>query len=259
MSVFTEGNVTEQATQTESQTTETTSPQDSFVAKLVEAKGENWSNPEVLAKGKLEADTYIQQLESQLTQMREDLGKQDYAAKLLDQLQNKAADPTTAKPVMPNNNNDIGGTSEGNTNPSLSEEDLKSLVEQTLTAREKDSVVKQNLSFVDAELEKSFGTNAKATVQNKAKELGISIERMQEIAAESPNAFFSLIGEPKKSFNPMVQGSVRTEGVNMQTSAERNWSYYQNLRKSDRHTYYSPKIQQQLMEDKMRMGDKFGN
>lgn len=259
MSVFTEGNVTEQATQAEPQTTETTPPQESFVAKLVEAKGENWSNPEVLAKGKLEADTYIQQLETQLTQMREDLGKQDYAAKLLDQLQNKAADPTTAKPVMPNKNNDIGGTSEGNTNPSLSEEDLKSLVEQTLTAREKDSVVKQNLSFVDAELEKSFGTNAKATVQNKAKELGISIERMQEIAAESPNAFFSLIGEPKKSFNPMVQGSVRTEGVNMQTSAERNWSYYQNLRKSDRHTYYSPKIQQQLMEDKMRMGDKFGN
>ena len=191
--------------------------------------------------------------------MREDLSKQDYAKDLLEQLQNKAADPTTAKPVMPNNNNDIGGTSEGNTNPSLSEEDLKSLVEQTLTAREKDSVVKQNLSFVDAELEKSFGTNAKATVQNKAKELGISIERMQEIAAESPNAFFSLIGEPKKSFNPMVQGSVRTEGVNMQTSTERNWSYYQNLRKSDRHTYYSPKIQQQLMEDKMRMGDKFGN
>ena len=259
MSVFTEGNVTTQATQTEPQTTETAPPQDSFVAKLVEAKGENWGNPEVLAKGKLEADNYIQQLETQLTQMREDLGKQDYAAKLLDQLQNKAAEPTTANTVMPNNNNNIGGTSDGNTNPNLSEEDLKSLVEQTLTAREKDGLVKQNLAIVDQELEKSYGTEAKAKVQSKAQELGISLERMQEIAAESPNAFFSLIGEPKRSFNPMVQGSVRTEGVNMQTSAERNWSYYQNLRKSDRHTYYSPKIQQQLMEDKMRMGDKFGN
>ena len=258
MSVFTEGNVTTQATQTEPQTTETAPPQDSFVAKLVEAKGENWGNPEVLAKGKLEADNYIQQLETQLTQMREDLGKQDYAAKLLDQLQNKAAEPTTANAVMPNNNN-IGGTSDGNTNPNLSEEDLKSLVEQTLTAREKDGLVKQNLAIVDQELEKSYGTEAQAKVQSKAQELGISLERMQEIAAESPNAFFSLIGEPKKSFNPMVQGSVRTEGVNMQTSAERNWSYYQNLRKSDRHTYYSPKVQQQLMEDKMRMGDKFGN
>jgi hypothetical protein len=250
MSVFTEGAATTQSTQTEQVTTETSPPQESFVAKLVEAKGENWNNPEVLAKGKLEADGYIQQLESQLTQMREDLGKQDYAQKLLDQLQNKAADPTTAN---------TGGTSDGNTNPNLSEDDLKSLVEKTLSAREKDGLVKQNLSIVDQELEKSYGTEAKATVQKKADELGISIERMQEIAAESPNAFFSLIGEPKKTFNPMVQGSVRTEGVNMQSSTERNWAYYQNLRRTNKHEYYTPKVQQQLMEDKMRMGDGFGN
>jgi hypothetical protein len=258
MSVFTEGAATTQSTQTEQVTTETSPPQESFVAKLVEAKGENWNNPEVLAKGKLEADGYIQQLESQLTQMREDLGKQDYAQKLLDQLQNKAADPTTANAAMPNNNN-TGGTSDGNTNPNLSEDDLKSLVEKTLSAREKDGLVKQNLSIVDQELEKSYGTEAKATVQKKADELGISLERMQEIAAESPNAFFSLIGEPKKTFNPMVQGSVRTEGVNMQSSTERNWAYYQNLRRTNKHEYYTPKVQQQLMEDKMRMGDGFGN
>tara|TARA_R110000796_G_scaffold24700_1_gene70151 strand:- start:213 stop:992 length:780 start_codon:yes stop_codon:yes gene_type:complete len=259
MSVFTEGAATTQSTQTEQVTTETSPPQESFVAKLVEAKGENWNNPEVLAKGKLEADGYIQQLESQLTQMREDLGKQDYAQKLLDQLQNKAADPTTANAAMPNNNNNTGGTSDGNTNPNLSEDDLKSLVEKTLSAREKDGLVKQNLSIVDQELEKSYGTEAKATVQKKADELGISIERMQEIAAESPNAFFSLIGEPKKTFNPMVQGSVRTEGVNMKSSTERNWAYYQNLRRTNNHEYYTPKVQQQLMEDKMRMGDGFGN
>tara|TARA_R110000737_G_scaffold326745_3_gene340618 strand:+ start:285 stop:1058 length:774 start_codon:yes stop_codon:yes gene_type:complete len=257
MSVFTEGAATTQSTQTEQVTTETSPPQESFVAKLVEAKGENWNNPEVLAKGKLEADGYIQQLETQLTQMREDLGKQDYAQKLLDQLQNKAADPTTANAAMPNNN--TGGTSDGNTNPNLSEDDLKSLVEKTLSAREKDGLVKQNLSIVDQELEKSYGTEAKATVQKKADELGISIERMQEIAAESPNAFFSLIGEPKKTFNPMVQGSVRTEGVNMKSSTERNWAYYQNLRRTNKHDYYTPKVQQQLMEDKMRMGDGFGN
>jgi len=258
MSVFTEGAETTQTTQTEQVTTENSPPQDSFVAKLVEAKGENWQNPEVLAKGKLEADSYIQQLESQLTQMREDLGKQDYAQKLLDQLQNKAADTTTANAAMSNNNN-TGGTSDGNTNPNLSEDDLKSLVEKTLSAREKDGLVKQNLSIVDQELEKSYGTEAKATVQKKANELGISIERMQEIAAESPNAFFSLIGEPKKNFNPMVQGSVRTEGVNMQTSTERNWAHYQNLRRSNPNEYYTPKVQQQLMEDKMRLGDSFGN
>jgi hypothetical protein len=256
MSVFTEGTATEQTTQPEQQTTETTTPQESYVAKLVEAKGENWKDPEVLAKGKLEADTYISELERQLAQMREDLGKQDYAQKLLDQLQDKAAEPTTAKTVMPNNN--TGGTEEGNTNPNLSEDDLKSLVEKTLTAREQENTVKQNLALVDQELEKSFGTDAKATIQKKSEELGISLERMQEIAAESPSAFFALIGEPKKSFNPMVQGSVRTEGVNMQASADRNWQYYQKLRRENRNLYYTPKIQRQLMEDKARLGSKFG-
>ncbi len=256
MDVFTESSQTTDTTQPEQQTTESTPPQDSFVAKLVEAKGDNWKDPEVLAKGKLEADTYIQQLEGQLTQMREDLGKQDYAKNLLDQLQNKAAEPTTANTAMPNN--DTGGTSEGNTNPALSEEDLKSLVERTLTERDKESVVKQNLDLVNGELEKSYGTEANAKIQEKSKELGISLQRMQEIAAESPTAFFSLLGEAKKDFKPMVQGSVRTEGVNMQASTERDWSYYQKLRRENRNLYYTPKIQRQLMEDKSRLGSKFG-
>ncbi len=257
MSVFTEGAETEQSTQAEQQTTENTPPQDSFVAKLVEAKGENWKDPEVLAKGKLEADNYISELERQLNQMREDMAKQDYAKSLLDQLQNKAAEPTTANTAMPNNNN-TGGTEEGNTNPNLSEEDLKSLVEETLSAREQENTVKQNLAIVDQELEKSYGTEAKAIIQQKSEELGISLQRMQELAAESPSAFFSLIGEPKKSFNPMVQGSVRTEGVNMQASTDRNWDYYQKLRRENRNLYYTPKIQRQLMEDKARLGSKFG-
>ena len=256
MDVFSESGQTNDTTQPEIQATESTQPQDSFVQKLVEAKGENWKDPEVLAKGKLEADGYIQELETQLNSMREDLSKQDYAKSLLDQLQNKAAESTTANIAMPKNN--IGDTSDGNTNPNLSEEDLKSLVERTLTERDKDSVVKQNLNLVNEEMEKSYGTDASAKIQNKAKELGLTIERMQEIAAESPNAFFNLIGEPKKDFKPMVEGSVRTEGVNMQASNERDWSYYQNLRRDNRSLYYSPKIQRQLMEDKSRLGGKFG-
>ena len=257
MDVFSESSQTNDTTQPEIQATESTQPQDSFVQKLVEAKGDNWKDPEVLAKGKIEADGYIKELEGQLSNMREDLSKQDYAKDLLEQLQNKAADPTNAKNAMPNN--DTGGTSEGNTNPNLSEEDLKSLVERTLTERDKDSVVKQNLNLVNEEMEKSYGTDASAKIHDKAKELGLTIERMQEIAAESPTAFFNLIGEPKKDFKPMVQGSVRTEGVNMQVSTERNWAYYQKLRRENPNQYYTPKVQQSLMEDKVRMGERFGN
>lgn len=257
MSVFTESSPTTDTTQPELQATQETKPQESYVTKLTEAKGDNWKDPEVLAKGKIEADSHIQQLERQLSEMKEDLGKQDYSKQLLDELQNRAADPTTANNAMPNNNN--GGTVQENTNSNVSEADLKSLVERTLSERDRESVIKQNLSLVDQELESSFGTEALNRVKEKSKELGISMQRLQDVAAESPNAFFSLIGEPKKDFKPMVQGSVRTDSVNMQSSSERNWNYYQNLRRENRNLYYSSKIQQQILQDKQRLGEQFGN
>jgi len=254
--VFSDLAETKQPEQVTEQMTSETQPQESFVQKLVEAKGENWKDPEVLAKGKLEADGYIKTLEDQLAQMREDMKKQDYQAQILEQLQNKAAETTTAQTVTPNNN---GSTETQNTTASLSENDLESLVEKTLVKREQDSVIKQNLAQVDQELVNSFGTEAAAKVQEKAQELGMSLERLRDIAAESPSAFFTLIGQQQPTFSPMVQGSVRTEGVNMQASNTRDWQYYQKLRRENPNQYYSPKIQQQLIQDRMKMGDKFGN
>ena len=254
--VLTDLAATEQPTQVAEQTQTEAQPQESFLQKLVEAKGDNWSDPEVLAKGKLEADGYIKNLEDQIAQMREDMKKQDYQAQILEQLQNKAAETTTAQTATPNNN---GSTETQNTTASLSENDLESLVEKTLVKREQDSVIKQNLAQVDQELVNSFGTEAEATVRKKAEELGMSLSRLRDIAAESPTAFFSLIGQPQKTFSPMVQGSVRTEGVNMQASNTRDWNYYQKLRRENPNQYYSPKVQQQLIQDRMNMGDKFGN
>lgn len=256
MSVFSE-EAQPNAPQETEQTTETTEPTESYVAKLVEAKGENWKDPEVLAKGKLEADRYISELEAQMNQLREDLKKEDYAEKILQEIRNKATESNTVNQSLPNN--DTVGTAEDDTpQSSLSEEDLKSLVEKTLTEREVQNTVAQNLKVVDEELVKQYGTEAQKTIAKKSEELGISMDRMKEIASESPTAFFALIGEGKKNFNPMVNSSVRTEGVNLQPSTERDWNYYQKLRRENRDLYYTPKVQQQLMQDKLRLGEKFG-
>jgi len=261
MSIFDEAKSTDSQPQ-EQQTTETTQqetqPQASYLQKLVETRGENWKDPEVLAKGKMEADAYIKNLEDQLSQMRDDLGKQDYAAKLLQQLEGRASASTTDKPLE-SNTNTSGTVTEGHTNLAVSENDLKSLVEKTLTERELQATANQNISAVDSKLQDMYGTEASNVLLNKSKELGISLERMQNLASESPSAFFTLLGEKQESFKPMTQGSVRTDGVAMQSSAQRDWSYYQKLRRENRNEYYSPKVHQQLMEDKMRMGDKFGN
>lgn len=256
MSVFTETDQTTDVAQTTDEATETQT-EGSFLAKLVEAKGENWRDPEVLAKGKLESDNYIKELERQIAELKEDVTKEDYAEKILQTIREKAAASNTAFDSLPNKDN-VGTQETGTPQPNLSEEDLKSLVEKTLQERESKATVEQNLATVDAELSEKFGTEAATVVKNKAKELGMSLERLKEIAEESPTAFFALLGEQRKAFNPVVNGTVKTEGTNFTQNAERDWAYYQKLRKENKSLYYSPKTQQQLMADRLRLGDKFG-
>lgn len=256
MSIFTEDGQTTDNTQTQVEATQGET-QTSFLAQLVEAKGDNWKDPEVLAKGKLESDKYIQELERQIAELKEDVTKEDYAEKILQTIKEKAAASNTAPQSSPNNNN-VGTGQEGTPQPTLSEEDLKSLVEKTLAERETKATVEQNVATVEKELEAKYGTEAGSVVKAKAEELGISLARLGEIAQESPNAFFALIGEKRQPINPMVSGTVRTEGVNFTQSTDRDWAYYQKLRRENKSLYYTPKIQRQLMDDKKRLGDKFG-
>ena len=48
--VFTDSAATAQTEQNAEQTQTETAPQESFLQKLVEAKGENWKDPEVLSQ-----------------------------------------------------------------------------------------------------------------------------------------------------------------------------------------------------------------
>jgi hypothetical protein len=260
MTVFdeasTEQTQTPEATTTPDQTTTeetTTSP---YLSKIIQERGDNWKDPEVLAKGKLEADQHIKSLETQLAELREDLSKQDYASQLLKQLQDKAPESTEGNPEV---STDTSGGTEVNTRPSVSEEELASLVEKTLTERERKASVQQNVDTVDKALTEKYGTEANAIVTKKAEELGLSLSRMEEIASESPTAFMALVGEPAPKAPVFTEGSVRTEAVGQTSGGQRDWTYYQNLRRKDRTLYFSPKIQQQMMEDKQKLGDRFGN
>ena len=82
--VFTDAPATEQSNQNTDTTAQESQQESSYLQKIVEAKGDNWKDPEVLAKGKLEADGYIKNLEDQLSQMREDLKKQEYKTEVLE-------------------------------------------------------------------------------------------------------------------------------------------------------------------------------
>ncbi len=246
--------------QTKGQNTDQTNQaanQEDWLAKVVEAKGESFKDVQVLAKSKLESDAYIKQLEEQAKALREEVAKQDYSAELLKQLQNKAPNPTNGNPVVPKDNN--GSTNSGETKPEVSEDAVKALVEKALAERQQESAAKENARVVQEALVEKYGTEAKAHVEGKARELGISYDKLEALALESPNAFLTLIGEPKVAPKTIVSGTVNTQSLAQTNPNTRDWNYYQNIRRSNRSLYFSPAIQQQMFNDKLALGDKFGN
>lgn len=217
----------------------------SYVEALVKAKGDHWKDPEVMAKGKLEADDTIKELKQQLKELQE----ANASGKKLEDLVEQIEKATKSKP-----------NTESDTKTSVSEEDIQSLVEKTLTKKERESTAKQNLERVDSHLTEAFGDEAKSVVQKKAQELGMSIDRLRELASESPNAFLTLIGEKPKEPKVNTEGSIRTEGLKTNTSRDkRNHAYYQEMRRKNPQLFNSAATQNKMIQDRISLGDAFYN
>ena len=241
MSYFADPPTTEGSTTTQGET----SYQEHFIQQVVTEKGEQWSDPQTLAKGYVHAQKRIKELEEIASQSQ----KQDFAKELLEQLR-QAPSRETAEAVP---NTPTSG--EENTTPSP--EDIQSLIETKLTEREKTLSIQQNLSQADKLLEEAFGTEANATVTSKAKELGLTKERLTEIAGESPSAFMALMGEaPAKQTNTANTSSKNTASLDIK-SGERNKEYYSELRRKNPTLYMQPETQRQMLEDAERMGSAF--
>jgi hypothetical protein len=225
---------------------ETDDGNQSYVEALVKERGEQWKDPEVIAKGKREADKHIAELNKQL----EELKTQSESGKKIEDLLAKMEEATKSKT-----------TSESDTKTSVSEDDIQSLVEQTLTKRQQEERYKSNLEQVDSQLAEAFGDEAGSVVQKKAQELGMSMDKLKEIAAESPNAFLALVGEkPKEGQSMRTDSTIRTEGLNTDSSrGKRNNAYYQELRRKEPRTFNTAAIQNQMIEDRMKLGDAFYN
>lgn len=260
MSYFTDDNAGSNQTASGTENSQNTQDQnqEDWVAKVVAEKGDRFSSPQELAKSVLNGGTHIQNLERQIAELKEDLSKQEYAKTLLDQIKEQGK-PAGGEASTLSQSTTNTSTSNGDTTQGVSEDVLKGLIEATLVEREATNTATQNLQATDAKLKELYGTEVAAKMNEVSQSLGVSKEYMQEIASKSPTAFFKLVGEDVKTKVPSVpQGTLNTSTSFMnESTSERNWAYYQKLRRENSKLYYTPKIQNQLLADKVRLGDKF--
>jgi uncharacterized protein (DUF1810 family) len=103
----------------------------------------------------------------------------------------------------------------------LDAEAVAKLVSQTIERQEKEKTAKQNTQTVTTKMVEVFGPEAEKVFYQKAQEFGLSVEQVNALAAQSPQAVFNLYGigaatQPQGRFPAPSTGTVNTGGYQPQ-------------------------------------------
>jgi|TARA_R110000803_G_scaffold38016_3_gene82055 hypothetical protein len=220
------------------------------VAELV-GEGKKFATVEDLAKGKAEADVFIEQLKKEQAELRSDLDQRLSAQDLLDEIRKEREAQLHAS----------SAPAEGNTTPSLGQDDIASLVNSTIEQRETQQTADQNILTVDSKMKDLYGDKAQEMMLTKAAASNISVDFLKDIAAKSPNAFFNVLGlsDQRPATPTMTQGSVDTTGLTPKTTNGNSWSDFEVMRRENPKMYWKPETQIRLLKAKQEQGESFGN
>ena len=228
---------------------------DSYLAKLIEEKGENWKDPEVIAKGKYEADRFISDLKRQNEELRAELDRSAQVAELLETLKAQKKSPDAGGEPITSDQRETDHTDQV-----IDEDKIRALIESRMSERESQTTQQKNIQTVEAELDRRFGDSASSVLRRQAAELEMTVEEARELAATKPKAFFRLMGldsDANKGGAKLVGGGNRSEAT-FNSGPVRDWEYYQKLRREKKSYYFSPSVQRQMMQDREALGERFG-
>lgn len=223
-----------------------------YLAELV-GEGKKFKTPHELAKGKAEADRYIELLKQQNAQLQQEVNTRTSldSFKTILEGSRQPAEPVNPAPVTPDDA------------LRLDETRLEQLVQNLLAKQEAQRAQESNSQKVSRVLEENFGQSAQQVINQKAKDLGMSLEALKSLSTQAPNAFFALVGAQEGNQRPVLGGAVPRSSVSMgdpTAHAARGKSYYDKMKRENPKQYNDQRTTVQMMNDMQQLGrDKFNS
>ena len=218
-----------------------------YYSELV-GEGKKFKTEKDLARGKWESDQYIKKLRADLEAAKAELQNKSSMEELVNKLRNEerpseSPSPTPERPV-------------------LSEDDFENKVLELLAKRERERNLETNMERVTRVLEESLGSSdaARLALVKAAKDTGMSMNEIRELAQRSPNAVFKLIGVNDSGRQPQVPTVPRNQynpAASEVGGTARNSAYYERMKQTDPKRYFSEKTTVEMIRDRKALGDKF--
>lgn len=214
-------------------------------------EGKKYSDNNAVAKALVEKDTFIARLLEEKRQIEADLREKANTQAFEDRMKALEAAQSTER-----------------TAPTVREViapqpvDIETTVQKIMSDREAANTRTRNLLDVREKLTQVYGDDFATRVKARASELNISLAKLNEMAAETPVAFYALIGlgtDVGRTVDQTVPPATRQNSAATPHNPNvKNNAYYQNLRKTNPTLYWTPKVQMEEYNELKRQGDAFG-
>lgn len=158
-------------------------------------EGKKYKSAEDALKSVPHAQQHIETLESELAVVKEELSKRKTTQELLDEIKS-------------------GTRQEATPQAEVNQDTLEQLVAQTLERREFAKTAKSNASIVAAKFTEKFGETAQTAYNQIARESGLTVQQLHNLAATSPNAVLRLAGlDAKVATASSSSGTINTQSL----------------------------------------------
>ncbi len=215
-------------------------------------EGKKFRTMDDMARGKAESDRVIADRNRELQELRDELNKRLTAEELLEKFNTVNRNTPT-----PSNQSITPPAAPAAPGAVLTDEDLAERVKNVINQTNTEQTKLANQRAVSEKLIEIYGDDDKASaaVRLKAQELGVSLEFLQSVAAQSPKAFYAQVGitDSAPRATPSTHGDVNTAAFAANRPGEAKPSsikYWEAQRKERGNAwYFSPEVQTALMKE----------
>lgn len=209
-----------------------------------------------IARGKVEADKYVDHLKARHDELRQDWSKlrEEYNAgpklkEYLDQLVARQSQNDHVTPLV-----------EDVKQPVFDPNEIEKILETKLSAREQLRKEEANYKLVESKLTEHYGSNYQSVLKQQVDQLGLDKDFVNELARKHPSVLFRTLGLDGKKVDNFQVPPMSSQRIDpFAPTTKRTNAYYQKLRKENPTAYRSPKIQDQMFKDAVALGDEFND
>ncbi len=210
-----------------------------YVAELV-GDGKKFKDLAALARGKAEADKYIELQNRKLDQLKQELNTRTSLEGFLEKMKTPQ-EHQPPQPVAPPSDAPV----------MLDDSMLEAKLAALLEKKSAESKQETNYNKVVDVLVSQYGDQANLVINHKAKEVGMTPQELKSLASRSPEAFFRLTAistdAHQGSGSPVPRSGLNTIGNT--GSTVRNAAFYEKMKLTDPKKYNDPKTASEMMKD----------